>query len=63
MDLVKKSTIRFKTIQPASLCAYVQAHPGVVLLDVRTPEEFAVFINTELARWGRVVRLSGARVE
>jgi tripartite-type tricarboxylate transporter receptor subunit TctC len=28
-----------------------------------TPEEFAAFINTELARWGRVVRLSGARVE
>jgi hypothetical protein len=28
-----------------------------------TPEEFAAFINTELARWGKVVRLSGARVD
>ena len=28
-----------------------------------TPEEFAAFINIELARWGKVVRLSGARVD
>ncbi len=28
-----------------------------------TPEEFAQIIKTELARWGEVVRLSGARVD
>lgn len=40
MPLVEKSTIRFKTIQPGDLCAYIKAHPKVLLLDVRTKEEF-----------------------
>jgi rhodanese-related sulfurtransferase/DNA-directed RNA polymerase subunit RPC12/RpoP len=40
MDLVKASTIVFKTIQPSAICNYIQKHPGVVLLDVRTKEEF-----------------------
>jgi rhodanese-related sulfurtransferase len=40
MQLVKKSTIIFKTIQPSDLCNYIQTHPNVVLLDVRTKEEF-----------------------
>ena len=40
MKLVKKSTIHFKTIQPSEICEYVKSHPNVVLLDVRTKEEF-----------------------
>ena len=40
MPLVKKSTIVFNTIQPSAICKYIAAHPGVVLLDVRTKEEF-----------------------
>ena len=40
MKLVDKSTVRFKTISPAEMNAYVQQHPDVVLLDVRTKEEF-----------------------
>jgi rhodanese-related sulfurtransferase/DNA-directed RNA polymerase subunit RPC12/RpoP len=40
MDLVEKSTIHFKTIEPTMLCQYIVAHPDVVLLDVRTKEEF-----------------------
>ena len=40
MKLVKKSTVTFKTIQPSVLCKYITAHPNVVLLDVRTKEEF-----------------------
>jgi tripartite-type tricarboxylate transporter receptor subunit TctC len=32
-------------------------------LHVGTPAEFASFIATELARWGEVVKLSGARVD
>jgi len=40
MDLVEKSTVHFKTIEPSMLCQYVADHPGVVLLDVRTKEEF-----------------------
>jgi len=38
--LVKKSTVHFKTIQPSEICNYVASHPDVVLLDVRTKEEF-----------------------
>ncbi len=40
MPLVKRSTIYFKTIEPSAICAYVKKHPSVVLLDVRTREEF-----------------------
>ena len=40
MDLVDVRTITFKTIAPEHLCAYINAHPNVLLLDVRTKEEF-----------------------
>ena len=40
MPLIKKSSVRFKDIDPAKLCNYIAEHPGVVLLDVRTKEEF-----------------------
>ena len=40
MPLVKKSTIHFKTIQPAAICNYIKNNSGVILLDVRTKEEF-----------------------
>ena len=39
-SLVKKSTVTFKTIQPGKICDYIKTHPYVVLLDVRTREEF-----------------------
>jgi rhodanese-related sulfurtransferase len=40
MDLVKISTITFKTIEPSKVCAYIKSHPNIVLLDVRTADEF-----------------------
>ena len=40
MKLVEKSTVTFKTISPAEISSYVKTHPDVVLLDVRTKEEF-----------------------
>jgi rhodanese-related sulfurtransferase len=40
MELVKKSSIVHKTIQPSALCAYIKAHPDVILLDVRSKGEF-----------------------
>src|SRR3954451_907473 len=40
MNLVKKSSITFKTISPAEICDYINKHPKTVLLDVRTKEEF-----------------------
>jgi rhodanese-related sulfurtransferase len=40
MDLVKSSTLTFKTISPEEICDYVKKHPDAVLLDVRTKAEF-----------------------
>ena len=40
MELVKKSTVSFKSIEPTEICKYLKAHPNVILLDVRTKEEF-----------------------
>ena len=40
MSLVKKSTVMFKSIQPTEICGYIAKHPEVILLDVRTREEF-----------------------
>ena len=40
MKLVEKSTVMFKSIQPSAICSYILKNPGVVLLDVRTREEF-----------------------
>jgi rhodanese-related sulfurtransferase len=40
MQLVKKSTINFNTIKPEEVCNYLAQHPDVVLLDVRTKDEY-----------------------
>ena len=40
MELVKSSSIIFKSIKPNSICSYIKSHPKTILLDVRTKEEF-----------------------
>jgi rhodanese-related sulfurtransferase len=40
MDLVKSSNIKFKTVSPDAICAYIKSHPKTILLDVRTKAEF-----------------------
>ena len=40
MRLVDKSTVAIKNIPPNEICQYIKKHPGIVLLDVRTKEEF-----------------------
>jgi len=40
MELVKMNTINFKNIQTSEICKYINDHPGIILLDVRTKEEF-----------------------
>jgi len=40
MKLVKQSTIHFGNIQADETCKYIATHPGLILLDVRTKEEF-----------------------
>lgn len=40
MELVNKASIRFGNISTAAICQYIKTHPSVVLIDVRTKEEF-----------------------
>lgn len=40
MQLVKKSTVGFRSIKPEEVCSYIAQHPDVVLLDVRTRDEY-----------------------
>lgn len=40
MDRVRKSTITFEDIQPEELCDYIDKHPDLILLDVRSRKEF-----------------------
>src|SRR5689334_2983551 len=47
MLLVKKSTVHITNIQPTEICNYIASHPGVVLLDVRTKEEFEEKANPD----------------
>lgn len=41
MDLVSKTTVSFKNVTPDQLCDITTNNPKVLLLDVRTPEEFS----------------------
>lgn len=40
MRLVKQSSITFENISPTEICTYIAKNPEVILLDVRTKEEF-----------------------
>jgi rhodanese-related sulfurtransferase/DNA-directed RNA polymerase subunit RPC12/RpoP len=42
MKLVDKATVKFKTVEPEAVCSFIdgKGKKNVVLLDVRTPEEF-----------------------
>lgn len=41
MPLVAKSSIKHKSVSPEKVCLFISGKPGIVLLDVRTKEEFA----------------------
>ena len=40
MQLIEKSSITFHSIYPEEICNYIKKHPQLILLDVRTKEEF-----------------------
>ncbi len=52
MDLVDKRSITFKNIDFVELCRRIEQNPGIVLLDVRSAEEFANS-NPSLEAFGR----------
>lgn len=41
MPRVAASSITHSTVAPENVCSWIAAHPGALLLDVRTPEEFS----------------------
>jgi len=51
MPLVKRSTVNMHNITPLQLCDSVKAQPGVLLLDVRTTEEFS---GKDGGHWGHL---------
>ncbi len=40
MILVKQSTVKIKNQAPELICDFINQHPGLIILDVRTPDEF-----------------------
>lgn len=40
MDLVRKSKIKHKSVSPDKVCQFIASRSNIVLLDVRTKEEF-----------------------
>lgn len=52
MNLVDKRSIAFKNIDFGELCRRIEQNPGIVLLDVRSAEEFANS-NPSLEAFGR----------
>ncbi len=57
MPLVKKSAIKFKTIEPSEICAYISKNPTVILLDVRTKDEFEERVEPRLGRLKNAINL------
>jgi rhodanese-related sulfurtransferase/DNA-directed RNA polymerase subunit RPC12/RpoP len=63
MQLVKKSTVTFKTILPSEVCDYISTHPGVVLLDVRTKEEFEGKANPDFGTLKNAINIPVQELE
>lgn len=62
MPLVRKSTIKFTTIDLQDFCKRLTANPNAVLLDVRSPEEFSGRIK-ERPSFGHFTRAINVNVE
>lgn len=57
MPLVKMSAINFKTIEPSEICNYISRNPKVILLDVRTKDEFEGKVEPRLGRLKNAINL------
>ncbi len=57
MPLVKKTTIVFNNIAPNDVCNYIAINPGVLLLDVRTKEEFSGIANPDFGRLKNAINI------
>src|SRR5438309_4538273 len=57
MELVKKASVTFKTMSPQEVCNYLEAHPGVTLLDVRTRKEFEGSADPDYGRLRNAINI------
>lgn len=63
MLLVKKATIHFKTIEPEKICDYISTHPSVILLDVRTKDEFEGKANPDFGTLQHAINIPVQELE
>lgn len=63
MQLVKKSSITFTSIQPATICDYIKKHPEAILLDVRTKAEFEGKANPDFDTLKNAINISIQELE
>ena len=63
MELVQATTIKFKQISPAEICDYIKKHPNIVLLDVRTREEFEGKANPDFGTLKNAINLPVQELE
>ena len=63
MELVKKSTITFKTIEPSAICSYISKNPSAILLDVRTKEEFEGTVEPNFGTLKNAINIPIGEVE
>jgi len=63
MPLVKTNTINFKTIAPSEICDYISRNPKVILLDVRTKDEFEGRVEPRLGRLKNAINLPVQELE
>lgn len=59
MELVKKSTITHSNVEPENLCSFIKkaGNNNVLLLDVRTPEEFEGKAEAKFGRLNHAINI------
>lgn len=65
MQLVNKATVQFKSIAPDALCSFIKdmGKANVLLLDVRTPEEFSGKAKDKFGRLAGAVNIPVQELE
>lgn len=63
MLLVNASSVTFQSIDPSNICNYIKNHPAVILLDVRTKEEFEGRANPDFGTLKNAINIPVQELE
>lgn len=66
MDLIDRANIKFTNITPQDVCSITSKDPDVVIIDVRTKEEYDSKGNTPRLSYGHIknsINISSAEIE